>query len=91
MFSLLMPVVALSPSFAVFVAARALLTFALNGEWSPGSMLVAETWPAHLRGRVISINRAGTIPLTKHRLDATIRTSKRSCGHVGPSTKRNLP
>src|SRR6202022_5164577 len=58
MFSLMMPLVALAPSFAVFVAARALLTFALNGEWSLGSMLVAETWPAHLRGRVISINRA---------------------------------
>jgi MFS family permease len=58
MFSLMMPLVALSPSFTVFVAARALLTFALNGEWSLGSMLVAETWPARLRGRVISINRA---------------------------------
>ena len=58
MFSLMMPIVALAPSFAVFVAARALITFALNGEWSLGSMLVAETWPAHLRGRVISINRA---------------------------------
>jgi len=57
-FSLMMPIVALSPSFGVFVAGRALLTFALNGEWSLGSMLVAETWPAHLRGRVISINRA---------------------------------
>jgi MFS family permease len=57
-FSLMMPIVALSPSFAVFVAGRALLTFALNGEWSLGSMLVAETWPAHLRGRVISTNRA---------------------------------
>ena len=57
MFSLMMPVVALAPSFAVFVAARAVITFALNGEWSLGSMLVAETWPAHLRGRVISINR----------------------------------
>ena len=58
MFSLMMPIVALSPSFTVFVAGRSLLTFALNGEWSLGSMLVAETWPAHLRGRVISINRA---------------------------------
>ena len=45
----MMPIVALSPSFTVFVAARALLTFALQGEWSLGSMLVAETWPAHLR------------------------------------------
>ena len=58
MYSLMMPVVALSPSFAVFIAARALSTFAMNGEWSLGSMLVAETWPPHLRGRVISINRA---------------------------------
>ena len=31
--------------------------FALNGEWALGSMLVAETWPARLRGRVIGINR----------------------------------
>jgi MFS family permease len=58
MFSLLMPVVALSPTFAVFVAARCLVGFALNGEWSLGSMLVAETWPARLRGRVISGTRA---------------------------------
>jgi MFS family permease len=40
------------------VAARSIVGFALNGEWSLGSMLVAETWPARLRGRVISINRA---------------------------------
>ena len=58
MFSLMMPIVALSPSFAVLVTARALINFAFNGEWSLGSMLVAETWPPHLRGRVISINRA---------------------------------
>ena len=42
----------------MFVIARSLVGFALNGEWSLGSMLVAETWPARLRGRVISINRA---------------------------------
>jgi MFS family permease len=58
LFSLLMPVVALAPTFAVFVAGRSVVNFALNGEWSLGSMLVAETWPARLRGRVISINRA---------------------------------
>jgi MFS family permease len=57
LFSLLMPIVALSPTFAVFVAARCAVGFALNGEWSLGSMLVAETWPARLRGRVISISR----------------------------------
>ncbi len=58
LFSLLMPVVALSPTFSVFIIARSFVGFALNGEWSLGSMLVAETWPAKLRGRVISINRA---------------------------------
>jgi MFS family permease len=58
MFSLLMPVAALSPNFAVFVAARALVGFALIGEFSLGLMLVVETWPARLRGRVVSINRA---------------------------------
>src|ERR1700682_6119136 len=58
LFSLLMPVVALSPTFTVFVIARSIIGFALNGEWSLGSMLVAETWPARLRGRVISATRA---------------------------------
>ena len=58
LFSFLMPVAALSPTFTVFVIARSLLFFALNGEWSLGSMLVAETWPARLRGRVISITRS---------------------------------
>src|ERR1700675_4123748 len=58
LFSLLMPVAALSPTFAVFVIARSLVGFALNGEWSLGSMLVAETWPARLRGRVISVTRS---------------------------------
>ena len=58
LFSLLMPVVALAPSFAVFVVGRSAVNFALNGEWALGSLLVAETWPARLRGRVISMNRA---------------------------------
>ncbi len=57
LFSLLMPIVALSTTFVMFVAVRTLINFALNGEWALGSMLVAETWPARLRGRVISINR----------------------------------
>jgi MFS family permease len=58
LFSLLMPVVALSPTFAFFVIARCIVGFALAGEWALGSMLVAETWPARLRGRVISITRS---------------------------------
>ena len=57
LFSLMMPVVAICPTFGTFVAARCVVNFALNGEWALGSMLVAETWPARLRGRVIGINR----------------------------------
>lgn len=57
LFSLMMPVVALSQTFIAFIAARSVVTFALNGEWALGSLLVAETWPARLRGRVIGINR----------------------------------
>src|SRR6195952_5062622 len=57
MFSLMMPVLAICTTWVAFVAVRCLVNFALNGEWSLGSMLVAETWPARLRGRVISINR----------------------------------
>jgi MFS family permease len=41
LFSLLMPVVALAPSFAVFVVGRSVVNFALNGEWSLGSLPVS--------------------------------------------------
>ena len=34
------------------------MRFALNGEWAVGSMLVAETWPARLRGLVLSFDRS---------------------------------
>jgi MFS family permease len=57
LFSLLMPAVAAAQTFVAFVLVRCAVNFALNGEWSLGSMLVAETWPARLRGRVIGINR----------------------------------
>ena len=57
LFSLLMPALAWSSSFFMYVVVRSGVYFALNGEWALGSMLVAETWPAPLRGRVISINR----------------------------------
>jgi len=58
MFSLFMPLVALSPSWTAFVAAYALVRFALAGEWALGSMLVAETWPARLRGIVLCVDRS---------------------------------
>src|SRR5882757_1481687 len=58
LFSMSMPLVALSPNFTCFVLAYALVRFSLNGEWAIGSMLVAETWPARLRGLVISVDRS---------------------------------
>jgi MFS family permease len=58
MFSLSMPLVAMSSSFWWFVAMYALVRFSLNGEWAIGSMLVAETWPARMRGLVISVDRS---------------------------------
>jgi MFS transporter, putative metabolite:H+ symporter len=57
-FSLTMPLVALAPGWGSFVAAYSIVRFALNGEWAVGSMLVAETWPARLRGLVLSANRS---------------------------------
>lgn len=57
-FAFMMPVVALAPTFALFIAGPSVVNFALNGEWSLGSTLVAGTWPARLRGRVIRFNRA---------------------------------
>jgi MFS family permease len=57
-FSLAMPLVAISPGWGAFVAAYTVVRFALNGEWAVGSMLVAETWPARLRGLVLSFDRS---------------------------------
>ena len=38
---------------------RALVGAGLGGEWSAGSVLVAETWPAEHRGKAIGIMQAG--------------------------------
>jgi len=57
-YSLAMPLVALSPTWGLFVATYTIVRFALNGEWAVGSMLVAETWPARLRGLVLSFDRS---------------------------------
>lgn len=57
-YSLAMPLVAMAPTWTAFVAAYTVVRFALNGEWAVGSMLVAETWPARLRGLVLSFDRS---------------------------------
>lgn len=38
---------------------RTLVGFGLGGEWSAGSVLVAETWPAQHRGKAIGIMQSG--------------------------------
>lgn len=38
---------------------RALVGFGLGGEWSAGSVLVAETWPAKHRGKAIGLMQSG--------------------------------
>ena len=47
-----------SPGWGSFVLSYSIVRFALNGEWAVGSMLVAETWPARLRGLVLSVDRS---------------------------------
>jgi MFS family permease len=38
---------------------RAFLGIGMGGEWACGAALVAETWPAHLRGRAMAIMQSG--------------------------------
>src|SRR5260370_20140291 len=57
-FSLAMPLVALSPGWGSFILIYSIVRFALNGEWAVASMLVAETLPARLRGLVLSVDRS---------------------------------
>ena len=38
---------------------RALVGIGLGGEWSAGSVLVAETWPAEHRGKAIGLMQSG--------------------------------
>lgn len=42
---------ALSPSYWFMLLFRFLAGLGLGGEWGPGTAIVAEFWPAHLRGR----------------------------------------
>ena len=51
----------LATSTAVWqlVAWRVLVGFGMGGEWSCGSVLVAETWPAEHRGKAMGIMQAG--------------------------------
>lgn len=50
---------ALSQNFAQLLALRVLVGLGMGGEWSCGSVLVAETWPAELRGKAIGLMQSG--------------------------------
>src|SRR6476619_6594829 len=41
------------------VAWRALVGFGMGGEWSAGSVLVAESWPAEHRAKAMGIMQSG--------------------------------
>ena len=50
---------ATSRTVGELVAWRALVGIGLGGEWSAGSVLVAETWPASRRGSAIGLMQSG--------------------------------
>ncbi len=45
----------LSTSVQMLAACRFVLGLGMGGEWNTGAALVAETWPAHLRARALSV------------------------------------
>jgi MFS family permease len=50
---------ATSGSLAELIIWRALVGIGLGGEWSAGSVLVSETWPAEHRGKAIGLMQSG--------------------------------
>lgn len=50
---------ATAQSYTMLVFWRVLVGLGMGGEWSAGAVLVAETWPANLRGRAIGLMQSG--------------------------------
>lgn len=59
LYSVFTGLTALSWSVASLAAFRFLTGFAAGGEWAAGAAMITETWPAHLRGRIIALMQAG--------------------------------
>jgi len=59
MYGCLTGVCALSTNIWMLVAFRALTGLGLGGEWSAGSALISETFPAEHRGKALGIMQAG--------------------------------
>ena len=58
-YSLFTAAAATSSSVLQLAFWRALVGFGLGGEWSAGSVLIAETWPAEHRGKAVGFMQAG--------------------------------
>jgi MFS family permease len=58
-YSVFTALTATAGSVAELALWRTLVGFGLGGEWSAGSVLVAETWPARHRGKAIGIMQSG--------------------------------
>ncbi len=58
-YSVFTGVTATARSVAQLVVWRALVGIGLGGEWTAGSVLVAETWPAEHRGKGIGLMQSG--------------------------------
>lgn len=58
-YSIFTALTATAGTVAMLVLWRALVGIGLGGEWSAGSVLVAETWPSAHRGKAIGIMQSG--------------------------------
>ncbi|MBI1787442.1 MAG: MFS transporter, partial [Acidobacteria bacterium] len=58
-YSLFTAVTATSNSVGELILWRSLVGLGLGGEWSAGSVLVAESWPAEHRGKAIGLMQSG--------------------------------
>jgi MFS family permease len=58
-YSVFTALTATAHSVAALLLWRCLVGFGMGGEWSAGSVLVSETWPAEHRGKAIGIMQSG--------------------------------
>jgi MFS family permease len=58
-YSIFTALTATSGSVAQLVVWRTLVGLGMGGEWSAGSVLVSETWPAEHRGKAIGLMQSG--------------------------------
>jgi len=59
LYSLMTGISAFSPDWMFLLGCRILLGLGMGGEWASGEVLVAESWPAKHRGKVIGMVQSG--------------------------------